>query len=58
MKNPFAKKQNLGQKLTTLFPFKKQSPQEKLLRNAIQLLLYLAIFLAGYLTTKLQLLLG
>lgn len=41
-------------KILELLHLKKESPREKYLRIGLKALLFVAVFLAGYLTAKLQ----
>jgi len=55
IKNPFKKKQTLGDKVAqTLHIQKRPSKKNKIVKLAMNLLLYISIFLAGYIFGKLQ----
>jgi len=54
MKNIFKKKTNLLKKSVNFFRFKREKPRDKYLKIGLRVLLFVSIFLAGYLTAKLQ----
>jgi len=54
VKNLFKKKTNLLEKSINFLRFKKEKPRDKYLKIGLRVLLFTSIFLAGYLTAKLQ----
>jgi hypothetical protein len=57
--NPLQKKKSLTQKVSEgLHLPHKQTPQEKFLKKFQQVFLYIALFLAGYIVAKIQILMG
>lgn len=54
MRKLFQKKKNVLEKTASFLHLKKENPQDKYLRIALKALLFVSIFLAGYLMAKLQ----
>ncbi|MDH5533188.1 MAG: hypothetical protein OEX81_02035 [Candidatus Pacebacteria bacterium] len=58
LKNPFHKKKSFSQKVGKALhiPSKKTDPKEKFIKKLQQSFFYVALFLAGYIIAKLQML--
>ncbi|MFH1958889.1 MAG: hypothetical protein ABIJ22_01010 [Patescibacteria group bacterium] len=54
MKNLFKKKVGLLDKTASFLHLKKEKPRDKYLKIALKILLFVSIFLAGYLVAKLE----
>ncbi len=54
MKKLFQRKTNFFQKAAQALHLRKENPRDKYLKLTLRALLFIAVFLAGYLTARLQ----